>query len=337
MSVVIVDPIFRASRLYITMLIANSFPNEKIKIITRKDYSSSLFEESYHLADVEIHPVVSLNEEDWFISLNYKQVNEVVLALRKIIAKGDLVFFTGLNEFFPKLLVSTFFFTCVSRKARFFLLDYDASFLLNLKGLAPKKKIKGLVKLFLLAMFSHFGRTRLIVFDERVEVSSNLKGPACLLIRRIHLVCDPFPGVQHDDHVEPFDYEKVNVLAVGLQSKRKGFDQIQKVLTKSDLGDVAIYLRGRFETRESLDIPEGLDVMVGFFSESDIQKYYKAADYIIIPYDKSFYASSGVLAYAVSMGKPIVATSHGLIGARVADNFLGFVYEHNDIEYPLNL
>lgn len=55
-----------------------------------------------------------------------------------------------------------------------------------------------------------------------------------------------------------------------------------------------------------------------------------SADYIVLPYRKSFNGASGPLAESVSYGKTIIATNHGSLGQIVEDMHIGYTFMSED-------
>ena len=64
----------------------------------------------------------------------------------------------------------------------------------------------------------------------------------------------------------------------------------------------------------------------GYFPEEEIQRQYREADYVVLPYARDYSGSSGVFAYAMAYGRPCIATSHGCIGYRVRHFGVGYTY-----------
>jgi glycosyltransferase involved in cell wall biosynthesis len=129
------------------------------------------------------------------------------------------------------------------------------------------------------------------------------------------------------------------ILAVGKQSPRKGiFDIIRamrEVEMSNDLANMpSLFLSGSLDLGEARNqkVGEQLEKLQRLFwrkeyvSDAEMLSSYSCADYVIIPYDRSFDGSSGVFAYATALGKPIISTNHGCIGARVNKFGMGYTY-----------
>jgi glycosyltransferase involved in cell wall biosynthesis len=160
---------------------------------------------------------------------------------------------------------------------------------------------------------------------------------------RIIFLPDPGPTVQCNQKRKSEPY--IKVLIVGLQSKRKGINEIFELLKLhgNELTNVKFLLAGRFDKETDFLIKNiakyngQLEYHEGFFSEIKIKEFYENTDYVILPYEKSFSGSSGVLAYSTAFGKPVVATSHGCVGYRTTSSNIGYVYESGRIADLKNL
>jgi len=65
-----------------------------------------------------------------------------------------------------------------------------------------------------------------------------------------------------------------------------------------------------------------------FISDSKVlEMFFKSAEYILLPY-QNHYASSGIMAQALSYGKPVLVPDTGLMAARVRDYNLGRIFKH---------
>jgi glycosyltransferase involved in cell wall biosynthesis len=77
--------------------------------------------------------------------------------------------------------------------------------------------------------------------------------------------------------------------------------------------------------RAVLPSPDRLITRFGYVSESDADRYFRAADGVVLPYRKLFKGTSGVLQRAAASGVPVIATDVGDIGSTVRDEGLGIV------------
>jgi glycosyltransferase involved in cell wall biosynthesis len=59
----------------------------------------------------------------------------------------------------------------------------------------------------------------------------------------------------------------------------------------------------------------------------EVGLYFRAADLVILPYNKRFFSQSGVLLQAYKYGKPVVVTNVGALGETVKEDSTGIVVE----------
>ena len=64
-----------------------------------------------------------------------------------------------------------------------------------------------------------------------------------------------------------------------------------------------------------------------YLTDDELNYAFCAADYIVLPYRKSFEAGSGILTNAVWMRKPVIAADRGELGKVVKNNELGYLFE----------
>jgi glycosyltransferase involved in cell wall biosynthesis len=76
--------------------------------------------------------------------------------------------------------------------------------------------------------------------------------------------------------------------------------------------------------RRRLDDPGRVITRFGYVTEADADRYFRAADVVILPYRSSFRGTSGILQRAAASGKPVVATDVGDVGRTVREEGLGF-------------
>jgi glycosyltransferase involved in cell wall biosynthesis len=127
-------------------------------------------------------------------------------------------------------------------------------------------------------------------------------------------------------------------LHLGSSERRKGLPDLlqayEVALTEADRSARPLLLRvgpnerlrGRDRVRLARLVGRGdARVVEGFVPAEDLPAYFAACDWIVIPYRKFRY-SSGVLANAAGMGRPVIAPAYGEIGRRVAGEGLGGLY-----------
>lgn len=66
-----------------------------------------------------------------------------------------------------------------------------------------------------------------------------------------------------------------------------------------------------------------------FVPESDVQRYFEAADLVLLPYQRHV-GSSGVLIRAAAAGRPVLAQDYGLVGAHTRRHGLGRTVDTTD-------
>jgi glycosyltransferase involved in cell wall biosynthesis len=77
--------------------------------------------------------------------------------------------------------------------------------------------------------------------------------------------------------------------------------------------------------RGRLADPERLITRFGYIPEEDVDRYFRAADVVVLPYRTSFKGTSGVLLRAAASGRPIIASDVGDVGPTVREARLGMV------------
>ena len=76
--------------------------------------------------------------------------------------------------------------------------------------------------------------------------------------------------------------------------------------------------------------PEGVRVRVGEFSTEEAKDYYAACDVVTIPYDRV--STSGVLRFAYTAARPVVASNVGELRVHVQDGHTGWLVQPSDHE-----
>ena len=72
-------------------------------------------------------------------------------------------------------------------------------------------------------------------------------------------------------------------------------------------------------------------VILRFLSDRELECCLCAANYIVLPYRKSFDGASGPLAEGVGYGKCIIGPNHGSLGQIIQENHLGYTFQTEDI------
>jgi glycosyltransferase involved in cell wall biosynthesis len=132
-------------------------------------------------------------------------------------------------------------------------------------------------------------------------------------------------------------------LFLGLLSARKGADLLLEALPRLEAeapGDWRFLVVGQPELvgepelercRSRLERPERLVARLGFAPDEDLDRYFLAADAVVLPYRRSHLGTSGILQRAAAAGKVAVVSDVGDIGPTVAEHGLGLVVEPEDV------
>ncbi|MCC0059245.1 MAG: polysaccharide pyruvyl transferase family protein [Hyphomicrobiaceae bacterium] len=352
-KVIIVDPIFRGSRLYYSSMAYDTFARAGMSpvIVTRKEFGSADFP-TYFKSDRDIRPAIELPPGFWYGLIEPNKVSELINAViaeaadDTDVTDGVHVHFSGLNEMFPSLL-NMLPERLATAECNFSIsmVNYDARHLLT-SDKPNYLKLRKTITDFLEQMPA----ARMLFLDDRLN---SALWP--WLRRQVVVMPDPAPLSEEEIAWAQSDQEpsrlydandsRIRVTAIGRQSDRKGLRDIIAAADGLDRnGNTRIYVTGPLETSQS-DLREALVAVTpepvvwrdDYVSEDEIRRTYRDADYILLPYDTSFEGSSGVFAYAAAFGKPIISTAHGCIGHRVKEYELGFVYDFGDTTALANI
>lgn len=328
MATIFVEPIFRASRLHILAnCILNIDENEKIFIISRND---AKMEQLYEINILLVHRDITLinanmHIQEWIRNLNIKEFSEIIYQLKMLgVGKSDTVYFMALDEYLvPFSLFSPLIGLILNSQV--FVLKYRVADLLN-------KRFYRLI----LGIALVLSKSRMIAFDERFEND-----------RLIYKVLpDTWIGGFNDQDIS-YRQNRRNLglpqdsfifLCIGKQDERKGIGFVLKNMDKiRSIDNASLLIAGevnrKFEEILRIEIEKGgIIYRPSYIDESDLPYIFRAADCVLLPYSITFNASSGVLPRAAASGKPVIATSHGLVGYRVENYKLGLVFEYNNSE-----
>jgi len=81
---------------------------------------------------------------------------------------------------------------------------------------------------------------------------------------------------------------------------------------------------------KSKALTESVHWIKRYISNDEVSEVFRICDAVILPYEKSFHAQSGVLHLAIGYEKPCIVSDVGAIGATVRDYDLGWVVEAED-------
>jgi glycosyltransferase involved in cell wall biosynthesis len=131
-------------------------------------------------------------------------------------------------------------------------------------------------------------------------------------------------------------------LFLGRLSERKGADlllQALPLLEEAAGGDWRVVIAGQPEAVGEPDVercravlrrPERLIARLGFAPDEDVDRYFLAADAVLLPYRGTHLGTSGIVQRAAAAGRVVIATDVGDIGSTVREHDLGLVVEPED-------
>ncbi|WP_421764129.1 glycosyltransferase [Ekhidna sp.] len=317
---------------------AKSFTTEdlKVTILTRSGWKTNQYNEIFKDLQVEINPTLRVLNSLWFGRVSLLVCWQTIKEINT--NKYSKVLFCGFNEYYPKLPLLSII-KPLRADCKVILIDYHSNYLFGWReNLYIKQFVNKIIKTFLLRISL---KSKNIVFahlDDRIK-DNNYFPQERLGIRHLFLP-DPSPATKPATEIQNVTNNKVKILIVGTQTKRKGFDELVKLLKHSPL--VLNGIQFQFVGRLSKDTEKYRSFVQaiksdtfqweeGFVTEERMMYNYQNCHYVILPYDKSFNASSGVMAYATSFGKPLISTTHGCIGYRVKKYEMGMSYNYGDI------
>lgn len=339
----IVDPIFRGSRLFYSWMASGTFPGRPVDIVTRIDAWTG--QAGHFFTDVcpRLIECVEVERDFWYGKIPPDQQQRMLetFVSEDYVRHYEAIFFSGVNELYPDILGLLASEAAASLADRpIVMVEYDARFLLRPAGDLPASYAQRR-EAFAMA-FAAIPGLSIAVLDERVFDPGFSALDTLPFSERYFLLPDPIPGLcggsgarEGEDVADPFlSGDGVKCLLVGIQSKRKGLTEVLCAL--KTLGDregmPRIFLSGRLDAdteplRRDIESLSGLlHWREEYVAEELIRRSYASCDYVIMPYDRSFHGSSGVLAYATAFGKPLLVTDHGCIGYRVRHFGLGRTY-----------
>lgn len=357
-NVLIVDPIFRGSRLFFSKIVASGAISRGYAshILTRTEAKTENYYELFSNIEHRLYEQIELPTAFWYGKMDRSAVKKTIECIKAYnrTLQFNFIYFAGLNEYYPQLLEMLMDESDGLNHKKIIMVDYDASYLILPNNLPADSIYRSISPFFCSILRSVFKKTyidksglmkkllskypylKIALLDERAFRKESVLIKKKELDRYIWL---PDPGPVVRINVKPILEEKIRVLLIGIQSKRKGLEDVIKLMEiNPQVGkSVHFILSGSFpeETghlKSRINAMSGIfDFREGYFSEEIIQNTYQQCDYVMLPYEKSFQGSSGVMGYAAAFGKPMITTAHGCIGFRVKEFDLGFSYESGDI------
>lgn len=340
-TIVLVEPICRGSRLQI---LANTLSalrgSAEVILVTRRDYQTPHFHE---LVDsVGLTPRVVAVDTDlggaWMRNLSEAEFALFERALQALEAelaprgRYGLVFM-ALDDYLKAYSLAARRLRKALPNAVIRCMKYRVEYLFALQTGA---RLRGLVLRALTRWSIHASGARLIAFDERLA----------------HLAISYFAALLPDPWFGPFSPElkaegrallgvgqdDFVLLSLGKQDRRKGIDFLIDVFPQAAqdprvklavVGTIAADFAAAFEALKHR-FPTQIVHVNSFVPESDLPKYFAAANAFLLPYSADFTATSGTLARAAASGVPVLATEHGLVGYRVKTYGLGATFGVGD-------
>ncbi|WP_265333514.1 glycosyltransferase [Paenibacillus guangzhouensis] len=135
----------------------------------------------------------------------------------------------------------------------------------------------------------------------------------------------------------PFDVkrDKINLLYVGRFDRQKGFDLLLEVFKENRFTDVHLYLVGDTVLKDcDYDYPSNA-VKIGWVDNSEIDRYMKACDAVIVP---SRWEGFGIVAIeALRNKKPVIASNRGALPEIVQHGVNGYIFDFDNKEALVNI
>jgi len=352
----IVDPIFRGSRLHYSYLASRGAERRGVQphILTRTEAITDHYEELFNDISATLHPEIELPEGFWYGRIGIDGCMTLVEKMLALHAEFcfDNIFIAGLNELRPDLAdacdahdMAPLANVCVTG------VEYDATYLLRGSGLPPVrnplKAARRKTVVFLRKERQRYWLRRLhkamplfktAVLDERA-FDPNLRVDRWQS-RLLALPDTPPDPPQIGGVTDYSDKGTTTLLLVGRQDRRKGLFDVVHALRKFDpsVRHIRTVLCGSLseDTEKLRSALNGMGEKLlwndGYLPEAEIQSWYQSTDYVVLPYTRDFEGSSGVMANAMRAGRPVISTDHGCIGYRVKKFDLGSVYEAGNPE-----
>lgn len=347
--VLIIDPIFRGSRLFYTQMAAAL--GEDVTILSRTDARTEASEQAFAEKPVDLREVVTTSADSWYYHLSLAQMEELGVAVDQVLANDlfDLIFMAGLDEIASGIAAILKRNAGKLAQTSVIAIHYNPS-------LAAREKIRNIPVPKPLRRFLPSGPfARISQEFERLR-QHGIPGLRIGLLdedifdrvrtRKLFILQpDPpppsLPPSGEDYALAQSPGGTPNLLLVGRQSRRKGFDDIRRLLelkSESLPPGCRMVLCGQLEAEtehhRAFIVSSAPDLLHidEYLSDQQIRARYEAADFVILPYTTDFRGSSGVLVSAAAAGTPVISTDHGVIGSRVARHGLGYTYPSGDID-----
>jgi glycosyltransferase involved in cell wall biosynthesis len=159
----------------------------------------------------------------------------------------------------------------------------------------------------------------------------------------IHVVPDPAamppPDLSQDQarRLLGLPSDRSLVLFFGGLRREKGWDILLRSVPLLK-GNVSVVLAGHADSQVAAEVErtvpivpsQRLEARLARVNEEDVDRYFVAADLVVVPYRRVYVGTSGVLQRAAAAGRPVVAAEVGQIGSIVRRYGLGVVCPPED-------
>lgn len=124
--------------------------------------------------------------------------------------------------------------------------------------------------------------------------------------------------------------EKINLLFVGRFDRQKGFDLLLEVFNEHKFADVNLYLVGDTVLKQcDYQYPDNA-VKIGWVDNSEIDRYMKACDAVIVP---SRWEGFGIVAIeALRNKKPVISSNRGALPEIIQHGVNGYIFDFDNKE-----
>lgn len=343
-KLLIVDPIYRGSRAFYTANALTAGKFNQIDIITR---TSALNEHTISFllnsnSPFNIHEKVEVEDDFWYGKISDENIQNIINSIIELsnIHKYNLIYFVGLNEIYPEIFRKLLKLNNSELlKTNMLFVEYNYNHLISLVANRKYNKLKLKFQENFLATYMH---ARIAILDERVFDSKWSALEKSEYKNRFIFMPDPAAKLYEKE--KNGRNNKIKLLLVGLQSKRKGINNIVRFLKKYEnfLKNFEFILVGRLDSESEIHADylsecSNLKWINDYLEEEKLQEMYEHCDYVMLPYTKDFNGSSGVFAHACAHSKPMISTNHGCIGYRVERFGLGMTFESGNMVQLYNL
>lgn len=335
-NIVLVDPLMFGSRLQISSYITHSLlsNNDSVTIITclgadKSDHWKEL------MGDFQPHIKIvaaEIQSRSNYIKLNLKEsqaLAKAILTTSKEL-ENPILILAATDDYLLHLPLISFSIKNCRLEAVYFI-RYRAEGTI----FSTKPSLGFLLRYSILKVSQTILNATLVVFDERLSSRNNIRvipDPWVISERDEAHLGDNSNLILNGKKIEP-GY----LLFIGRQDLRKGIEFIINTLKNIKKLEQPLLFIGKIEDKYRADFnqivkqhSDKITHINEFVTESEMLKAFKLSCAIAIPYHTSFTSSSGVLARAAAMSKPVIATDHGLVGYRVRENKLGATIKYGD-------